>query len=49
MLVGSWNLGIYTQYRTHWGVGVGPKKGNKGCEGLGEHALRGTTEGTGAV
>ena len=22
----------------HWGAGVGPKKGNKACEGLGEYA-----------
>ena len=33
----------------HWGAGAGPKKGNKPCEGLGEYALRGATEGTGAV
>jgi len=26
-----------------------PKKGNKACEGLGEHGLWGVTEGTGAV
>ena len=30
-------------------LGAGPKKGNKTCEGLGEYALQGATEGTGAV
>ena len=32
-----------------WGAGASPKKGNKACEGLGEYALRGETEGSGAV
>ena len=33
----------------HGGTGAGPKKGNKACERLGEYALQGATEGTGAV
>ena len=37
------------QYRIHGGAGSGPKTGNKACEGLGEYALLGETEGTGAV
>ena len=41
-------LGTSVQ-KGHGGAGAGPKKGNKACEGLGEYALRGVTEGTGAV
>ena len=33
----------------HGGAEAGLKKGNKACERLGEYALRGATEGTGAV
>ena len=33
----------------NWSAGAGPKKGNKACEGLGESALQGVTEGTGVV
>jgi len=33
----------------HRGAGTSQKKGNKACEGLGEYALLGATEGTGAV
>ena len=31
------------------GAGADPKKGSKACEGLGEYAPHGVTEGTGAV
>jgi len=34
---------------TEGGAGAGPRKGNKACEGLGEYALQGETEGTGEV
>ena len=41
-------LGTSVQ-KGHRGAGVGPKKGNKACERLGEHNLRGEAEGTGAA
>ena len=36
-------------HKGHRGAGAGPKKGSKACEGLGEYALWGDAEGTGAV
>ena len=41
-------LGTSVQ-KGHGGAGAGPEKGSKACEGLGEYALWGVTEGTGVV
>ena len=41
-------LGTSVQ-KGHFGAGAGPKKGNKTDERLGERALQGEAEGTGAV